>query len=411
MNTQNKPFHLVAKPAGPDCNMNCTYCFYLEKKVFFDEKSSRRMSDELLEVYVKQYCQSQNTAELIFSWQGGEPTLLGIPFFEKAVELQKKYAGGRPVLNTIQTNGILIDSAWCRFLKKEEFLVGISLDGPRHIHDKYRVDPAGHPTFDRVMKAIKLMKVNRVEFNTLSCVTRQNAKYAVEIYDFLKGVGSKHLQFIPIVERKACSDALNPDLELAPPPLDGDDNDRVTAWTVLPDQFGRFMAEIFDVWVRRDVGTIFVQMFDVMLNAWMGMPPPLCVFAETCGDAIVLVHNGDIYSCDHFIYPEYLLGNLAETPLIDIAKKNQQSDFGDRKRDSLPKACRSCDFLFCCNGGCPKHRFSKTEDGETGGNWLCEGYKQFMHHIAPAMQAMARLLQDERPPSEIMKMMPPLPRK
>lgn len=409
MLNKKKPFHLMAKPAGPDCNLNCTYCFYLEKEALFQSQKVHRMNDDVLEAYIKQYCESQNTPEILFAWQGGEPTLMGVEFFQKAVALQKKYAAGRPVQNAFQTNGTLIDNEWCKFLAKEKFLIGLSLDGPRHIHDKFRVDRGGKPTFDRVMKALKLMKAHRVDFNTLTCVTRQNAQYAVEIYDFLKSTGSTFLQFIPIIERKPDDDAARLGLKLAmPPDLAGDDNDdRVMPWTVQPQQYGQFLIDVFDVWVRKDVGNVFVQIFDVMLNAWMGMPPPLCVFAEKCGDAMIIEHNGDLYSCDHFVYPEHRLGNILETPMDDLAASEQQTTFGSNKYDKLPDYCRKCDVFFACHGECPKHRFITTPTGEPGLNWLCEGYKLFMHHIDPYMKNMAQLLRQNRPCADIMAMIPP----
>lgn len=399
----------MAKPAGPDCNLNCTYCFYLEKEAIFNTQSVHRMSDEVLEAYIKQYCESQNTPEIQFAWQGGEPTMMGVDFFKKAVLLQKKYSAGRPVQNAFQTNGTLIDKEWCKFLAKEQFLIGLSIDGPRHVHDRFRVDRGGKPTFDRVMKTLKLMKAHRVDFNTLTCVTRQNAQYATEIYEFLKGTGSTFLQFIPIIERKPNDESAQMGLQLAlPPDLAADDNDdRVMPWTVRPEQYGKFLTDIFDVWVRRDVGTVFVQIFDVMLNAWMGMPPPLCVFAEKCGSAMIIEHNGDLYSCDHFVYPEYRLGNILETPMSDLATSPQQQQFGSDKFDKLPQYCKDCDVFFACHGECPKHRFINTPTGEPGLNWLCEGYKHFMHHIDPYMKTMCQLLRENRPCSEIMGMVPP----
>ncbi len=399
----------MAKPAGPDCNLDCTYCFYLEKEAMFQEQKVHRMSDEVLDAYIKQYCESQNTSEIMFAWQGGEPTLMGVEFFEKAVALQKKYAAGRPVQNAFQTNGTLIDNKWCKFLAKEKFLIGLSLDGPRHIHNKFRVDRGGNPTFDRVMKTLKLMKAHRVEFNTLTCVTRQNAKHAVEIYNFLKSTGSTFMQFIPIIERKPDDEATRLGLKLAlPPDLAADDTDeRVMPWTVQPKQYGQFLIDIFEEWVRHDVGTIFVQIFDVMLNAWMGMPPPLCVFSEKCGESMIIEHNGDLYSCDHFVYPEYYLGNILETPMSELVRKEKQIQFGSDKLDKLPKQCLSCDVRFACNGACPKHRFMHTTNGEPGLSWLCEGYKMFFHHIDPYMKTMAKLLREQRPCSEIMSMVPP----
>ena len=403
------PFHLMAKPSGPDCNLDCIYCFYLEKQALFRDQNIHRMSDEVLEEYIKQYCESQNTPEILFAWQGGEPTLMGVEFFEKAVALQRKYAAGRPVQNAFQTNGILIDNDWCKFLARERFLIGLSIDGPRHIHDQFRVDRGGKPTFDRVMKTLKLMKAHRVEFNTLTSVTCQSAKHAVEIYEFLKDTGSTFLQFIPIVECKPDDQATRLGLKLALPPelVSADTDGRVMPWTVQPEQYGQFLIDIFDVWVRRDVGTVFVQMFDVMLNVWMGLPPPLCIFSEKCGNAMIIEHNGDIYSCDHYVYPDFRLGNMMETRLTELAGSEQQQKFGSDKFDRLTEYCKTCDVRFACNGDCPKHRLVHTPDGEPGLSWLCEGYKMFMHHIDPAMQTMVRLLRENRPAADIMGMMSP----
>ncbi len=402
------PFHLMTKPAGPDCNLNCRYCFYLEKDALYDRTTHHRMTDATLETYIRQYCESQNTPELTFAWQGGEPTLMGIPFFEKAVTLQKKYAGGRPVHNALQTNGMLLDNDWCKFLKRENFLVGLSLDGPRHIHDRFRVNRGGKPSFDQVMKALKRMKCHQVEFNTLTCVTRQSAPHAREIYKFLKSAGTTFMQFIPIIERKPSKAASDLGLTFdIPPDLKQDDDDpRVMPWTVAPLQYGKFLADVFDCWIENDVGHIFVQIFDIMLGAWMGMKPALCIFGETCGDAMVMEHNGDVYSCDHFVYPDFFLGNIHDTPLTAIARNPQQREFGNKKKESLPNQCRHCAFFFACHGECPKHRFLQTRDGEPGLNWLCEGYQHFMRHIDPYMQQMAQLLRAGRPAADIMRMLP-----
>ena len=409
MLNKKRPFHLMAKPAGPDCNLACKYCFYLEKEVLFHEQKIHRMNDEVLESYIKQYCESQNTPELLFAWQGGEPTLMGVEFFEKAVALQRRYSAGRPVQNAFQTNGTLLDNEWCKFLAKEKFLIGLSLDGPRHIHDKFRIYRGGQPTFDRVMKSLKLMKAHRVDFNTLTCVTKQNAQYATEIYDFLKSTGSTFLQFIPIIERKPDDAAERLGLQLAMPPdlLAEDTDDRVMPWTVQPEQYGDFLIEIFDEWVRNDVGNVFVQIFDVMLNGWMDMPPPLCVFAERCGDAMIIEHNGDLYSCDHFVYPDYRLGNILEAPMTDLTAAEKQRKFGSDKFDKLPDYCRKCDVMFVCHGECPKHRFIATPDGQPGLNWLCAGYRKFLHYIDPYMRTMAQLIRNQRPAAEIMSMVPP----
>jgi len=404
-------FHLMTKPAGPDCNLQCRYCFYLEKEALYKTSTRHRMSAQTLETYIRQYCESQTTPELTFAWQGGEPSLMGVGFFEKAVDLQKKYAGGRPVHNAFQTNGILLDNEWCKFLKREQFLVGLSLDGPRFVHDKFRVNRAGKPSFDQVMKTLKRFKCHGVEFNTLTCITRQSAPHAAEIYTFLKEAGARFMQFIPIIERKPGKTASKLGLKLdIPPDLQADDTDpRVMPWTVEPLQYGQFLNTVFDLWVKQDVGHIFVQIFDVMLGAWMGMQPALCIFGETCGDAMVMEHNGDVYTCDHFVYPDYHLGNIHETPLTAMVGTPRQREFGMKKKSELPRQCRECHFYFACHGECPKHRFLKTADGEPGLNWLCEGYRAFMTHIDPYMRQMAQLLRSGRPAADIMRMLPLTP--
>lgn len=364
------------------------------------------MSPETLETYIRQYCESQRTPELTFAWQGGEPTLMGIPFYEKAVALQQKYANGRPVHNAFQTNGILIDNDWCKFLKRHNFLVGLSLDGPRHIHDRFRVNRGGKPSFDQVMKTLNRLKSHGVEYNTLTCITRQSAPHADEIYTFLKSTGTTFMQFIPIIERKPSPAATQQGLKLDTPPdaETGEDTPNVMPWTIEPLQYGKFLSTIFDIWVRQDVGKIFVQIFDAMLGAWMGMPPSLCVFGETCGDAMVMEHNGDVYTCDHYVYPEFFLGNIHKTPLTAMHDLPVKQAFGKKKAE-LPQQCQTCKFHFACHGGCPKHRFLKTADNEPGLNWLCEGYKHFMEHVDPYMKQMAMLLRMQRPPAEIMQML------
>jgi uncharacterized protein len=406
MKNTKQPFHLMAKPAGPDCNLSCRYCFYLEKEAFYKNEPRHRMSEETLEQYISQYCQSQDTPELVFAWQGGEPTLMGREFFERAVTLQKKHAGGRPVQNAFQTNGLLLDNDWCKFLKREKFLVGLSLDGPRHIHDRFRVNRGGQPTFDKVLKVLKRLKCHGVDFNTLTCVTRQSSPHGKEIYEFLKSAGSTFMQFIPIVERKPGVTAQKLGLKLdIPPDFAAEDVDpRVMPWTVEPLAFGKFLCSIFDCWVRKDVGHVFVQIFDAMLGAWMGRLPALCIFGETCGNAFVMEHNGDVYACDHFVYPEFFLGNIHQTPLTGLMGTPAQTAFAQKKRIELPTQCRQCQFFFACHGECPKHRFLQTETGEHGLNWLCDGYRHFMQHIDPYMHHMADLLRAGRPAAEIMRM-------
>jgi uncharacterized protein len=379
-------FHVMTKPVGPICNLDCKYCFYLAKEKLYPEKESTpaqwAMSGAVLESYIRQHIESQPVPAITFAWQGGEPTLLGVDYYRRIVELQRQYAGGKRIENTLQTNGVLLDNEWCDFLAANAWLVGLSIDGPRRFHDRYRVDKGGAPTFDKVMHGLKLLKKHGVEFNTLTVVQRDNSLSPLEIYHFLKQVGSGFMQFIPVVERAG---------------------DRVTEWSVDPLQYGRFLCAIFDEWVRHDVGRTYVQIFDVALESWMGMTPSLCVFRETCGEGLALEHNGDLYSCDHFVYPQYRLGNLMEHPLGDMVRGPQQAQFGLDKRDTLPKYCRECDVRFACNGECPKHRFTETPEGEDGLNYLCPSYKLFFHHIDAPMRFMAGELQAQRAPANVMQ--------
>jgi uncharacterized protein len=398
-------FHVMTKPIGPLCNLNCTYCFYLEKKKLFPEEEDYRMRDEVLEKYVRNYIQNQHTPEIQFAWQGGEPTLMGLDFFRKVTALQRQYAGGRKVNNSFQTNGTNLDDNWCRFFAREGFLVGLSIDGPEHIHDRYRVDKGGAGSFARAIEAIRLMKKWRVEFNTLTCVTRQSPDEAMEIYHFLKEQGVTFMQFIPIVERSGDRAAHTMGMELATPPeLGADDTpDAMMPWAVSSEGFGRFLCAIFDEWIKTDVGRVFVNIFDVALSAWCGMDPGLCTFSRRCGQAVAMEHDGGIYSCDHYVYPSYYLGNIMEKSLEEMIYSEEQVKFGNDKWDALPQYCRECDFLFACNGECPKHRFISTPDGDPGLNYLCAGYKLFFKHIDPQMHEMAALIQNGRPAADIMK--------
>lgn len=379
-------FHVMAKPIGPLCNLDCTYCFYLEKEKLFPVDENFRMDDEVLETFIRKYSHSQQGPEIQFAWQGGEPTLMGLDFFRKVVALQRQSAGGRSVRNTFQTNGIAIDDEWCTFLAREKFLVGLSLDGPEHIHDRYRVDKGGAGSFDLVLQALERLKKWRVEFNVLACVTRQSPKEAVEIYRFLKVQGVEFMQFIPIVER-----------------VGGLEGNEVTPWSVKSESYGDFLNAVFDEWIKEDVGRIFVNIFDVALAAWSGMEPGLCVFAPRCGKAVAMEHDGGVYSCDHYVYPSHFLGNIMERSLEEMIYSSDQVKFGNDKWDALPKYCRECDFLFTCNGECPKHRFIETPDGEPGLNYLCAGYRKFFGHIDPAMRKMADLVQKGRLASDIME--------
>ena len=368
----SRPLHVMGKPIGPICNLDCKYCFYLEKERLYPPGEKWGMSDALLETYIRQYIAQQPGAEVNFAWQGGEPTLLGVGFFEKAVALQRRYADGKTIHNALQTNGTLLDDSWGEFFSRNQFLVGLSIDGPRELHDSLRVDKHNNPTFDAVMAGLGVLKRHGVAFNTLSVIHRQNAKQPLAVYRFLQSIGSEYLQFIPLVERQA-SGPLKV-LDFAEPPVIGepaDPNSPVTPWSVDAGDYGTFLCTIFDQWVRRDVGRTFVQLFDVALGQWMNLPSSLCVFAPRCGSALALEHNGDLYSCDHYVYPRYKLGNLLNQSLTELADLPQQIRFGNDKQDTLPAYCRRCPVRFACNGECPKHRFIHTPDGEPGLNYLC----------------------------------------
>ncbi|MBI2432906.1 MAG: anaerobic sulfatase maturase [Candidatus Hydrogenedentes bacterium] len=394
---QQRPFHLLAKPSGPLCNLECKYCFYLEKEQYY-AAPSRRMTPEVLDTFVRQYIEAQDGPEIHFAWQGGEPTLAGVDFFREAVGLQQRYAGGKRITNAFQTNGILLNDGWGEFLAANDFLVGISIDGPEHLHDSYRVDRGGHGTFKRVLRGLGYLKKHGVEFNTLTVVNRRNGRCAGEVYEFLRETGSGFMQFIPLVERLPTSGTASNRL-IGPHDTA---SARVTAWSVAARDYGRFLCEVFDRWVRRDVGKVFVQAFDVFLAAWLGMEPPLCVYRKTCGDALVVEQNGDIYSCDHFVYPEYRLGNLSEQPLRALVDSTAQRQFGAAKEASLPGECLECIWRFACNGGCPKHRFLSSKHGEPGLNYFCEGYKAFFSHADRHLQQMALALRQGRPATTIM---------
>ncbi len=382
----------MAKPRGSICNLDCQYCFYLKKEKLYPN-ASFRMSDDLLENYTRQYIESQSVPDVTFAWQGGEPTLVGIDFFRKAVELQAKYRRpGMRTHNAFQTNGTLLDDEWGAFLYENDFLIGLSLDGPRAIHDQYRRDKGGHPTFDHVMRGLEILKKHQVEFNTLTCVSASNSDRGQEVYHFLRDeVDSQFMQFIPIIERDNDSGY--------------QEGTRLSHRSVSGQQYGRFLIEIFDEWVRRDVGEVFVQIFDVSLARWAGQRPGLCVFEQTCGLGMAMEFNGDLYSCDHFVEPRYHLGNITETPLSELVNTSQQFQFGQDKRASLPAYCRECEVAFMCNGGCPKDRTLNTPTGEPGLNALCAGLRSFFNYIDQPMKSMAALLKSRRAPAEVMRLM------
>lgn len=397
-------FHVMVKPIGPACNLNCDYCYYLSKQGLLDIKPGARISDELLENFVRQYIEQQNYKEIIFSWQGGEPTLLGLDFFEKVAELQKKYAPRhKRVENDLQTNGTLLDDEWCEFLASEGFLVGLSIDGPRELHDRYRKDAGGAGSFDRAMQSARLLRKHGVKFNTLSCVNRMTGQSPLEVYRCLRDeVGSDRMQFIPIVEPRMFRDTAPqhwpvesmPDLgsSAAKP---GTQDSVVEDWCVDPDDWGDFLCAIFDEWNKKDKGNIYVHYFDAAIETWMGRVNPLCTLAPMCGKGLAMEQNGDVYACDHYVYPEYASGNIADKTLSEMAFSENQEAFGKLKEGGLPQYCRDCKYEFACYGECPKNRFIKTPRGEPGLNYLCSGWKKFFAHIDEPTRKIVRELGEQ----------------
>ena len=399
----DKPaFHVIAKPIGPVCNLACKYCFYLEKELLYPHTNRWSMTDDVLDNYIRQYIAAQSLDTVHFAWQGGEPTLLGVDFFRKAVLLQKKYANGKHIENSLQTNGILLNEEWGRFFAEAQILVGVSIDGPKELHDCYRTDKAGYSSFDRVLRGLEVLKQFKVPFNTLTCVHRENSMAPLSVYNFLKEHGSGYMQFIPIVERASPISSGNR-IRLVPP--SSDIPAVVTDWSVEPEAYGQFLCAIFDEWVRKDVGRQFIQLFDVALEMWVGMEASLCIFRSTCGRALAIEHSGDVYSCDHYVYPENRLGNLTDRSLAELATCPQQVEFGLEKKENLPQSCRKCDVRFACHGECPKHRFARTAEGEYGLNYLCPAYKKFFRHIGPHMRYMAGELSQRRAPANIMSLL------
>ena len=382
----------MTKPRGAICNLDCKYCYFLKKEALFPG-SDFRMSDAVLEEYTRQYIVAQPQPEVSFAWQGGEPTLMGLEFFRKAVEYQAKYRKpGMRILNSLQTNAVTLDEEWCRFFREHQFLLGVSLDGPREQHDAYRIDKGGQPTFERVMRGLRLLQAQGVEYNILTTVHAANADHPLTVYRFLRDeVGARYLQFIPIVERDNESGYQEGNI--------------VTDRSVRAEGYGDFLMAIFDEWVRHDVGRVFVQIFDVALAAWAGERAGLCVFEETCGAALAIEHNGAVYSCDHYVEPNYFVGNIVDIPLSEIVVSESQRRFGEAKRDTLPQYCRDCEVRFVCNGGCPKNRIISTPAGEPGLNYLCAGYRAFFNHIDEPMRYMAAQLRQQRPPATVIAYM------
>lgn len=395
-------YHMLAKPAGPICNLDCKYCFYLEKESFLEEVNGYKMNDRILEPFIEKYISTQEIPEIQFVWQGGEPTLRNLDFYRKVIFYQKKYAGNKKIINSLQTNGVLLDEEWCGFLKENDFLVGISLDGPKEIHDSYRVDKGGKPTFERVMKSINLLKKYEIPFNILTCVTHYSAGKAREIYNFYKENGIDFIQFTPIIERNPETTDIENGLKHGNVNYKETSNG-VTDFSVKQGEYGRFLNEIFDIWVKQDVGKIHVMNFEWALEAWLGLPSTICIFSKECGRAIAIEHNGDLYSCDHYVYPENKIGNILVDNPKELIESTNQKEFGRNKLAMLPKQCMECEVRFACNGECPRHRFDKTHDGESGLSYLCEDYRTFFYHIHPYMKVMVQLIENNLPASKVME--------
>ena len=393
-----KPLYVMLKPAGAHCNLACKYCYYLEKNKLYPTAQRHLMSDEMLEQFTREYIEAQTMNQVLFTWHGGEPLLRSIDFYRKALSLQQKYAGGRHIDNVIQTNGTLLTDEWCEFFAQNHWLVGISIDGPQPYHDHYRLTAAGKPSWKKVMQGIKLLKKHGVEWNAMAVVNAYNVNHPLEFYRFFKENGCQFLQFTPIVERLTRHEDGRTLASLA-------DKDEISLSeaSVTPEQWGNFLCAIFDEWVRKDVGKIFVEIFDCTLANWMGVSPGICAYSKECGHAGVMEHNGDVYSCDHFVFPEYKLGNIRDHSLIDMLYGEQQQEFSRLKHSSLPRQCKECDMEFACHGECPKNRFMKDKYGDSGLNYLCPGYYHYYQHVAPYMDYMKQELMAQRPPSNIMK--------
>ncbi len=395
-----KPLYVMLKPAGAHCNLACKYCYYLEKNNLYQNSHRHLMSDEMLEQFTREYIEAQTMPQVLFTWHGGEPLMRSIDFYKKALALQKKYAHGKQIDNVIQTNGTLLTDEWCEFFAQNHWLVGISIDGPQEYHDHYRVTPDGKPSWEKVMQGISLLKKHRVEWNAMAVVNAYNAEHPLEFYHFFRDNGCQYLQFTPIVERLTEHEDGRTLASLA------DDREIPLAdASVTPQQWGNFLCTIFDDWVRHDVGKTFVEIFDCTLANWIGVLPGICAYSKECGHAGVMEHNGDVYSCDHFVFPEYKLGNIREQSLIDMLYGEKQQAFSRLKHTSLPRQCKECDMEFACHGECPKNRFEKDKYGEPGLNYLCQGYYQYYTHVAPYMDFMKRELLAQRPPANIMNVL------
>lgn len=390
--TGPQAFNIMIKPVGSLCNLKCHYCYYLDKAEIYGGREPR-MTIEMLEHFVKEYIAANDVQDVYFNWHGGEPLLAGLDFYRKAVEFQKKYGEGKSIHNTLQTNGTLITREWAEFFRANGFLLGVSLDGPQNVHDRYRGGKGGASVFGKVIKGIMELYRARVQYNVMTTVNKQSEGRGLEIYQFLKQAGTRFIQFMPVVEHVKDGLIVSPDTPGA----------RIAPWSIDARAFGQFLCDIFDYWVRHDVGKVFVNQFDAALASWCGVPSGTCSFAETCGGNSIIEHNGDLYPCDHFVYEDYRIGNVLETDLRTLMNSSKQVKFGIDKRNGLPGKCLSCRWFFACHGECPKHRFNTTDKGETGLNALCEGYEMFFSHVAPYMERMAALLKEGRPASDIMK--------
>ena len=392
--TGPQAFNIMIKPVGSLCNLKCHYCYYLDKAEIYGGKEPR-MSEQMLEHFIKEYIAANDVRDVFFNWHGGEPLLAGLDFYRKAMAFQKKYADGKHIHNTLQTNATLITREWAEFFRANNFLIGVSLDGPQNIHDRYRGGKGGASVFDRVIKGIMELYRAGVQYNVMATVNRQSEGRGLEIYQFLKSAGTRFIQFMPVLEHTKDGLIVDPQVQGA----------RIAPWSVSPEGYGRFLCDIFDYWVRNDVGKVFVNQFDAVLACWCGAQPGICALSQTCGGNSIIEHNGDLYPCDHFVYEGYKIGNVLETDLRTLMNSTKQVRFGLDKRNALPDDCIKCQWFFTCHGECPKHRFNTTDKGETGLNALCEGYKLFFAHVAPYMDKMKSLLQSGRPASEIMKIL------
>ncbi len=401
-----RAFHVLVKPAGSRCNLDCAYCYYLHKQNLLPDTTGDRISDDLLEKVIRQHIAYQDVDTVVFTWHGGEPTLLGLDFYRKVVKLQQKYAGTKRIENNLQTNGVLLNEQWCEFLKEHHFLVGLSIDGPKHLHDMFRASKGGGSSFEQVCKAARLLQQHDVLFNTLTVVNSVTAQHPAEVYRFLtEELGARRLQWLPCVEPKNFRTAAPGLWDVVAMPSMGSSAARpgqpdsiVTDWSVDPDAWGEFLCETFDLWLKNGYGKVLVNWFESLVGQWMGQPPQICMLGEVCGRVLAIEKDGSVYSCDHFVYPEYKLGDLRDNdrPFADMVYSAQQRRFGCTKRDTMPKYCKSCRYCFACNGGCPKDRFLKTPDGEPRLNYLCSGMKRFLTHADPHLrEIVVRLSQSK----------------